>query len=402
MKKIFTSVLTLFALALTASAQLAYNQAFTQSDFNNSATVVKKQGSCSYSNSNGIVIGGTGFGDGFNWDDKYVDIVIENGFSSSVSFSYATSSNAATGVEWYVKESANGSDWSASIWTSTSKNGSADVSLSKNTRYIRVCWSGNFAGYVKNLVVAGTKAVITYGSAEATVCSSELPYLFNGQEIMESGSVTLSGANMFGLDSIITLTLNVLPSYELTVDTAMYVGYATEWREQDLSELAVGFYTLYDSLQTEAGCDSVYVLHLAILQTQSQTITLVDEFQDEYTIKEGDPLNVSFVAYAETALTITSSDEEVATVAPSEENENEYVLTLLAEGETTITITASQVLPYLEAVQTYDIVVKYDKGSPTGTQNIHSDLQVKKQLRNGALLIIRDARTYNVNGQRLN
>lgn len=262
MQKLFTSIL-FAALALTASAQLAYNQAFTSDDFNNPNTVVKKGGN-SVAWNNGIKLGVSVTG-GFNWDDKYLDICLEEGLTDSVSFSLS-SDPGVTGMDWYIKESVDGSNWSSKIWTSDQASGNFVVDLSQSTRYIRLCFSGNLAGKFSNVIVYGTKAVITYGSAEATVCPSELPYSFNGQEFTESGTVTLPGANIFGLDSIISLTLNVLPSYSFPESQTIYVGAEEEWHKQDLSTYAVGTYTLYDSLQTAAGCDSIYTLALTVLE----------------------------------------------------------------------------------------------------------------------------------------
>lgn len=285
MKKFFSTVL-FAALALSASAQLAYNQTFAESDYNNAATIVASAGDNGWDTSNGIRLGGssTGIGLGspsWNWDDKYVIIALEAGFSKSLSFSTGTtaSSTVITRALWYVS-AGQSLDNLTDIWqVETANPGAVNLDLDKSVRYVKICFSGNFAGYVNNLTVSGTKAVITYGSAEATVCESELPYLFLGEEFTESGSVTLSAANIFGLDSIVTLTLNVLPSYDFSDELiVLEEGTDSLWHGIDLALLPVGDTILVDSLQTELGCDSIISVAVTVTaKIVGPTTSLSDE-----------------------------------------------------------------------------------------------------------------------------
>ncbi len=118
----------------------------SSSDYNN----------CKYSTSgknewnNGIRLG-DGWG-GFNWDDKYY-IAKFDGIPYNVSFSYSSNSSA-TGLEWYVAVSSDGSNFT-NIWSSSSGRGSADITISDqisnfNTRcsirYVKFCYSGNLDG----------------------------------------------------------------------------------------------------------------------------------------------------------------------------------------------------------------------------------------------------------------
>lgn len=97
-------------------------------------------------------------------DDKYVDIKFE-GIPASVSFQIATNQNADTGEYYYVKESKNGTDWSGELWHSD-QDGTAfkpyQVDLNQESRYIRICYSGNFSGFYKNLVIEELKQFETY------------------------------------------------------------------------------------------------------------------------------------------------------------------------------------------------------------------------------------------------
>ena len=88
---------------------------------------------------------------GFDWDDNYYDIHFE-GIPDKLTFNF-DADGSATGEEWYVKESSNGTDWSSKTWSNTSNSGSASVTLQSSTRYLRLCYSGNLNGYISNINV---------------------------------------------------------------------------------------------------------------------------------------------------------------------------------------------------------------------------------------------------------
>lgn len=88
---------------------------------------------------------------GWNWDDSYYDIQFE-GIPDRLTFDF-DADDAASGEEWYVKESSNGTDWSSKTWSNTSNSGSASVTLQSSTRYLRLCYSGNLNGYMSNIHV---------------------------------------------------------------------------------------------------------------------------------------------------------------------------------------------------------------------------------------------------------
>ena len=159
MKKLFTLVcVSLFAVS--TFAELGYGVTLTQNDFNNNSTVVKKQGTIEWDNghvrcggsSNGISIGGPSW----NWDDKYFDVKLANGVPSQLTFEWACNNVTSTQADWYVKESADGSNWTDAIWTNTSSSASwtkVTKDLKPNTRYLRFCFSGNFAGNYRSIKV---------------------------------------------------------------------------------------------------------------------------------------------------------------------------------------------------------------------------------------------------------
>ncbi|MBQ6978387.1 MAG: hypothetical protein IJQ18_07125 [Paludibacteraceae bacterium] len=99
----------------------------------------------------------------------------------------------------------------------------------------------------------------------ATTCANE-PYsdeLFTN--LTEAKTYTTRIPNTKGGDSIITLTLNVLPVYAFPVEEAtIKMNESYVWREKTYQGLVPGVYTFADSLLTKAGCDSVYTLTLTV------------------------------------------------------------------------------------------------------------------------------------------
>lgn len=103
-------------------------------------------------------------GGGFNWDDKF-RIIKFDGIPDKLYFNAGSTSGSATGVDWYIQESANGSTWSAKIWSSTEKNNTDQVvQLDPSTRYLKLCFSGNFGGVFSDVTV--TERRHFYASSE--------------------------------------------------------------------------------------------------------------------------------------------------------------------------------------------------------------------------------------------
>lgn len=107
-----------------------------------------------------------------DWSDKYYDIRFE-GIPDVVTFDY-DADWAATGIEWYVRESNDGINWSDKLGHSTSNSGSDSVTLQSSTRYLRFCYSGNLNGYISNINVTerfqfeATPTAIDFGSEGIT------------------------------------------------------------------------------------------------------------------------------------------------------------------------------------------------------------------------------------------
>ena len=138
---------------------------YTQAMYNDgSITTAKTSATGTEWTSSGVRLGGSNTAllcsESTNWDDKYIDIKFF-GIPEKVTFNIAVNSNRTTGDYWYVKESTDGSTWSEEKWHSehngTSFSSTQTVNLSSTTRYIRLCYSGNYAGYFKNVKVTELK-----------------------------------------------------------------------------------------------------------------------------------------------------------------------------------------------------------------------------------------------------
>ena len=125
----------------------------TEEALNDASIVVKKDApTVTWRGDNsGVQLGGKD--NGFNYNDKYIDIAID-GIPDILSFkmiSYGNSFFPVTDAEWYVKESSDNSNWSEKIVISKASHQDAlsslfSVQLSSTTRYVRLCYSGNFGG----------------------------------------------------------------------------------------------------------------------------------------------------------------------------------------------------------------------------------------------------------------
>lgn len=102
----------------------------------------------------------------------------------------------------------------------------------------------------------------TYLFEDTTViCDNEIPFVWRGLNFTSAGSRTVSLQTAAGCDSVYTMTLVVNPTYHISeqaVICASEVPYP--WHGQNFFESGV----YYDSLATLNGCDSIYTLNLTV------------------------------------------------------------------------------------------------------------------------------------------
>lgn len=162
MKKNFTRFFALMAsvvMPAMAMAELAYNVPFSEADWNDETTVVADKGDNEWSSKHGICLGDNGLG-GFDYNDKYIVIALaDNATPIRLTATTKTRDTAglnsgATGVFFAVSASADNENF-VDVWTSESKKNDIDVALPEYTRYVKLLYSGNFAGCIESLIVYG-------------------------------------------------------------------------------------------------------------------------------------------------------------------------------------------------------------------------------------------------------
>jgi co-chaperonin GroES (HSP10) len=131
---------------------------------------------------NAIRLGGSETGafssPAWNWNDKYIDVKFE-GIPKTVSFTTGVTSGAATAKVvkpgsgnnngfWYMIEYPEGES-EKTIWTDAENNNPGYISrdLKPNTNKVRICYTGNFAGFVKNLKITERTELSIDGNVES-------------------------------------------------------------------------------------------------------------------------------------------------------------------------------------------------------------------------------------------
>ena len=123
--------------------------------------------------------------------------------------------------------------------------------------------------YTQNLqTVNGCDSIVTLNLTVSTVINNDITaaicegsvYTENGFNASEAGTYTQNLQSVNGCDSVVTLTLTVNPTYNITIDASINEGETYE--ENGFSESEAGTYV--HTLQAENGCDSVITLNLTV------------------------------------------------------------------------------------------------------------------------------------------
>ncbi len=174
----------------------------------------------------------------------------------------------------------------------------------------------------------------TYYSYTASTCDNE-PYsdeLFSN--LTKAGTYNRTIPNAAGYDSIITLTLKVLPTYSRPSTASIDMDQSYTWRGHTYSNLTPGVYTFSDSLKTKAGCDSIYTLRLtvkAIGYTSSEEMTVCQNEETEWHGKALPTAEAGTVTVYDSLLSVYGTDSVVAlnlTVLPSYTVSSEATITM--------------------------------------------------------------------------
>lgn len=237
-----------FTLNVTANV-LHLPITMSSSLWNNTSFKVENEGSNSWNNTNGIVLGSVD-GGGFDSDDKYVILHFE-GVPDKLTFEIATPSKVGGGigsllggvsnVEWYVKESKTSTMPSTTKWNSTyaeKEFKSYSIQLDPDTRYVQLCYSGNFGAYFHNVQISELKKVedptpnkVDFGTAEINSGVVEKEVNVNWWNISpmtvtcDNSRFTVTPQSFGNYEKIGSQTINV--SFNHTSDVGEYTGTIT-------------------------------------------------------------------------------------------------------------------------------------------------------------------------------
>ena len=103
------------------------------------------------------------------------------------------------------------------------------------------------------------------------VCSNELPYLWHGKTIYESGVYRDTILNTEGKETVVGVKVNVLPIFRATepINVTICEGDYYKFGRNILTEQG----SYYDTLTAANGCDSIVMLALRVIPVKYQTTT---------------------------------------------------------------------------------------------------------------------------------
>ena len=102
---------------------------------------------------------------------------------------------------------------------------------------------------------------VVTSSTDTTVCTSALPFTWNGQTVNAAGPYTVTLTSAAGCDSIATLNVTVNPVVTSSTDTTVCTSALPfTWNGQTVN--AAGPYTV--TLTSAAGCDSIATLNVTV------------------------------------------------------------------------------------------------------------------------------------------
>ncbi len=149
---------------------------------------------------------GSSDGGGTDWDDKYVVLRFE-GIPDKLTFRHKCTSNIKLGLgevtqsEWYVQESADG-NFSSKTWSSSLDSQddytSVSIDLQPSTRYVKLCYSGNYAGIFADIHISERSELV----AAEPATSSANPYVFDAKPLGSDDSEAVFSMDWYNIDVV--------------------------------------------------------------------------------------------------------------------------------------------------------------------------------------------------------
>ena len=185
----------------------------------------------------------------------------ENGFNVSEAGTYTQNLQTINGCDSIV---------TLTLAVNPVANTNLAVAICEGSAYTENGFNVSEAGtYTQTLqTINGCDSVVTLTLTVNPVANTNLTaaicegttYTENGFNASEAGTYTQNLQTVNGCDSIVTLTLTVNPTYNITIDASINEGETYE--ENGFSESEAGTYV--HTLQSEFGCDSVITLNLTV------------------------------------------------------------------------------------------------------------------------------------------
>lgn len=128
---------------------------------------------------------------------------------------------------------------------------------------------------VVNLYVHPNKSTTLFD----TICSNQIPYIWNGQNLSSSGNYTYTSIDVNGCDSITSLQLIVYPNITTNISQSVCVeDLPYIFNGQNL--FIPGIYR--DTLIDRNGCDSFIILNFSVLPNTRDTIRIAQCYGGQY------------------------------------------------------------------------------------------------------------------------
>lgn len=260
----------------------------------------------------------------------------------------------------------------------------------------------------------------TYGEYQASFCEGDsVEFAGKWYSAATVEDVIVPEKNIYGGDSIVTFTAIVMPNYLITEDTTIDMIESLTWREKEYGLFAPGFYTLYDSLKSANGCDSVYALELTVNEAPAtygvDTIYICGRgeiaFYDDvpYSKPSKTPITVTlstpnhFGGDSIVELWVLASNKYDMSFSKTidEGTAEEWQgidLSVLPAGDTTLVVVYTTIHG-CDSTYTLYLTVKAVQQTPTAIENADGvENKPYKFFRNGQMYIRKNGQVYNLQG----
>src|SRR5690606_17100621 len=146
-------------------------------------------------------------------------------------------------------------------------------------------------------------------TTNTSICTAQLPYTWNGQNITQDGAYTAKLTAAYGCDFVATLNITINQNVTSTTNTSICTAQLPyTWNGQNITQ--AGTYTA--KLTAASGCDSVATLNLTVNQNvTSTTNTSICTAQLPYT---WNGQNITQAGTYTATLTAASGCDSIATL----------------------------------------------------------------------------------------